>query len=70
MKEQGGEEMSDIKNQKKNKKENLTVTVSFKNNVTDRMMYEWLEMNSEIIGKSGYIKKLIKLDMEKSSHSN
>ncbi len=55
---------------KKKKKENLTVTVSFKNNITDKIMYEWLEMNSEIIGKSGYIKKLIKSDMENSSHSN
>ena len=51
-------------------KKNNTVTISFKNTITDRMMYEWLEMNSEIIGKSGYIKKLIKLDMENSNRSN
>ena len=51
-------------------KQNNTVTISFKNTITDRMMYEWLEMNSEIIGKSGYIKKLIKLDMENSNRSN
>ena len=59
--------MSNVK-KKKSKKENLTITVSFKNNITDKMMYEWLEMKSEVIGKSGYIKKLIKLDMESSSH--
>lgn len=52
------------------KKENITVTVSFKSNVTDRAMYDWLELNSQIIGKSGYIKQLIKADMENSNHSN
>lgn len=61
--------MSETK-EKKSKKENLTVTVSFKNNITDKLMYEWLEMKSEIVGKSAYIKNLIKLDMESSSHSN
>lgn len=57
--------MENTKPTKKN--QNLTVTISFKNNLTDKMMYEWLEMKSEVVGKSGYIKKLIKLDMEKSS---
>ena len=57
--------MENTKPTKKN--QTLTVTISFKNNLTDKMMYEWLEMKSEVVGKSGYIKKLIKLDMEKSS---
>ncbi|MBP3930252.1 MAG: hypothetical protein J6D47_11910 [Peptostreptococcaceae bacterium] len=56
--------------QRKKKKENLTVTVSFKNNINDKLIYEWLEMKSETIGKSSYIKELIKLDMESSNHSN
>lgn len=56
--------------QRKNKKENLTVTVSFKNNINDKLIYEWLEMKSETIGKSSYIKELIKSDMENSNHSN
>ena len=55
--------MENTKPTKKN--QNLTVTISFKNNLTDKMMYEWLEMKSEVVGKSAYIKKLIKLDMEK-----
>jgi len=56
--------------QTKKKKENLTVTVSFKNNINDKLIFEWLEMKSETIGKSSYIKELIKLDMENSNHSN
>lgn len=56
--------------QRKKKKENLTVTVSFKNNINDKLIYEWLEMKSETIGKSSYIKELIKSDMENSNHSN
>jgi len=58
------------KSQTKKKKENLTVTVSFKNNINDKLIFEWLEMKSETIGKSSYIKELIKLDMENSNHSN
>lgn len=58
------------KAQTKKKKENLTVTVSFKNNINDKLIFEWLEMKSETIGKSSYIKELIKLDMENSNHSN
>ena len=56
--------------QTKKKKENLTVTVSFKNNINDKLIFEWLEMKSETIGKSSYIKELIKLDMENSNRSN
>ena len=56
--------------QREKKKENLTVTVSFKNNINDKLIYEWLEMKSETIGKSSYIKELIKSDMENSNHSN
>ena len=60
-----------MKNSKtKKKKENITVTVSFKNNVNDKLIFEWLEMKSETIGKSSYIKELIKSDMENSNHSN
>ena len=62
--------MNNIKIPKKRKKENLTVTVSFKNNINDKLIFEWLEMKSETIGKSSYIKGLIKSDMENSNHSN
>lgn len=45
----------------------IKVTLSFKeNNVHDRLLYDFLESKSETIGKSAYIKSLLKekLDLE------
>ena len=48
----------------KAKKNSTLVSISFKDNLNDKMILEWLEEKSETIGKSAYIKQLIKNDME------
>ena len=49
------------------KKKATLVSVSFKDNINDKMILEWLEEKSETIGKRAYIKQLIKNDMENSN---
>jgi hypothetical protein len=39
----------------------IKITLSFKeNNISDIMLYDFLEIKSETIGKSAYIKSLLK----------
>ena len=51
----------------KEKKKATLVSISFKDNINDKMILELLEEKSETIGKSAYIKQLIKNDMENSN---
>lgn len=50
----------------KKKKKPTIVSLSFKDNVMDKMLLDWLEQQGEVLGKSAYIKNLIKQDMDKS----
>ena len=51
----------------KEKKKPTIVSLSFKDNVMDKMLLDWLEQQGEVIGKSAYIKNLIKQDMDSSN---
>ena len=51
----------------KEKKKATLVSISFKDNINDKMILEWLEEKSETKGKSAYIKQLIKNEMENSN---
>lgn len=51
----------------KEKKKATLVSLSFKDNVMDKMLLEWLEQQGEIVGKSGYLKALIKKDMDENN---
>lgn len=46
------------------KKKPTIVSLSFKDNIMDKMLLEWLEQQGEIVGKSAYVKSLIKKDMD------
>lgn len=52
---------------KNTKKKPNTETISFKDNVGDNMLWDFFIAKSEVIGKSAYIKQLIKKDMENES---
>jgi len=44
----------------------IKVTLSFKeNNINDVMLYDFLEKKAETIGKSAYVKSLLKEQMDK-----
>lgn len=48
----------------------IKITLSFKeNNVNDVMLYDFLENKSETIGKSAYIKSLLKEKLESEQMS-
>jgi hypothetical protein len=51
----------------------IKITLSFKeSNEHDKVLYDFLESKSEIIGKSAYIKSILKekMDLEKEEKNN
>lgn len=52
----------------KTKKKPTIISLSFKDNVMDKMLLEWLEQQGEIVGKSSYLKNLIKKDMDEQNN--
>ena len=53
----------------KEKKKATLVSISFKDNINDKMILEWLEEKSETIGKSAYIKQLLLEQLEKENNN-
>ena len=49
---------------KAEKKKPNVETISFKDNVSDNMLWDFFLEKSAVIGKSAYVKQLIKKDMD------
>ena len=48
----------------------IKVTLSFKDNVDDVLLYNFLEDQAKIIGKSAYIKSLLKEKLEQEQEKS
>lgn len=48
----------------------VKVTLSFKDNIDDITLYKFLEEKGKLVGKSGYIKTLLKEAMEQQEKEN
>ena len=48
----------------------IKVTLSFRDNVDDVLLYNFLEDQAKIIGKSAYIKSLLKEKLEQDQEKN
>lgn len=46
----------------------VKVTLSFKDNIDDITLYKYLEEKGKVVGKSGYIKTLLKEAMDKEKN--
>ena len=46
----------------------MRVELTFKNNDTERELYEFLKAKGEIIGKSAYIKQLLLEELKKENN--
>lgn len=49
-------------------REDIRINLSFKNTVSDRMLYEFVISESEVIGISSYLKQLIQKAMIESQN--
>ena len=48
----------------------IKVTLSFKDNVDDILLYNFLEDQAKVIGKSSYIKSLLKEKLEQEKEKS
>lgn len=53
-----------------NKTDSIRVSISFKENIEEIELYNFLKSQSSLIGYSGYIKMLLKKEMEKLKNNS